>query len=414
MEMDKLGVVTTFIHNIVVYNIPLLYGTVGEIMVEKSGSLNLGVEGIMAVGAIFGYIVGCYANSLGIGILTAFLMGALCGLLFAALTVSLQANQNITGLTLTTFGLGVYFFVGNGVKAVSWPVMNDYENIKNGFADLAIPGLSQIPVLGRGLFDHNIMVYLGVVIALVMWWYLSRSAPGLRLRAVGENPGAADSVGVNVKRYKYIHICVGCGIMGIGGYYMGLNMSGSFNSSCWINGYGWIAVALVIFANWNPALAVLGTFVFGFFNTLRVSGSSLAAAFPEGLGWLAAVPTQLYQALPFLITAIVLVVSSIRQKACREFRNRPVFSASGTEARSCPGTRRRGYAKTSAHSGGGSVRSAAEARRNGEGVQQNRQRPQPCRAFRKAGRVQATRRRSASGHPATGCQNSVLRLPYAD
>ena len=155
---------------------------------------------------------------------------------------------------------------------------------------------------------------LGVVIALVMWWYLSRSAPGLRLRAVGENPGAADSVGVNVKRYKYIHICVGCGIMGIGGYYMGLNMSGSFNSSCWINGYGWIAVALVIFANWNPALAVLGTFVFGFFNTLRVSGSSLAAAFPEGLGWLAAVPTQLYQALPFLITAIVLVVSSIRQK----------------------------------------------------------------------------------------------------
>ena len=127
MEMDKLGVVTTFIHNIVVYNIPLLYGTVGEIMVEKSGSLNLGVEGIMAVGAIFGYIVGCYANSLGIGILTAFLMGALCGLLFAALTVSLQANQNITGLTLTTFGLGVYFFVGNGVKAVSWPVMNDYD-----------------------------------------------------------------------------------------------------------------------------------------------------------------------------------------------------------------------------------------------------------------------------------------------
>ena len=101
MEMDKLGVVTTFVHNIVVYNIPLLYGTVGEIVVEKSGSLNLGVEGIMAVGAIFGYIVGCYANSLGVGILVSFLAGALCGLLFALLTVSLQANQNITGLTLT-------------------------------------------------------------------------------------------------------------------------------------------------------------------------------------------------------------------------------------------------------------------------------------------------------------------------
>ena len=313
MEMDKLGVVTSFIHNIVVYNIPLLYGTVGEIMVEKSGSLNLGVEGIMAVGAIFGYIVGCWANSLAVGILTAFLVGALCGLLFAGLTVSLQANQNITGLTLTTFGLGVYFFVGNGLKAVSWPAMNDYANIKQGFANIAIPGLSRLPVVGEGLFDHNLLVYLGVVIAIAMWWYLNRTASGLRLRAVGENPAAADSVGVNVKRCKYIHICVGCGIMGVGGYYMGLNMSGSFSSSCWINGYGWIAVALVIFANWNPALAILGTFVFGFFNTLRVSGGGLAAAFPGALGWLAGIPSQLYQALPFIITALVLVGSSMKK-----------------------------------------------------------------------------------------------------
>ena len=314
MEMDKLGVLTSFIHNIVVYNIPLLYGTAGEIVVEKSGSLNLGVEGIMAVGAIFGYIFGCYANSLGVGIAVAFLAGALCGVLFAALTVSLQANQNITSLTLTTFGLGVYFFVGNGLKAKGWPVMGEYENIKRGFADLPIPGLSEIPLLGQGLFSHNIMVYLAIAIALGLWWYLNHTTPGLKLRAVGENPGAADSVGINVKRMKYLHICLGCGIMGIGGYYMGLNMSGSFNSSCWINGYGWIAVALVIFANWNPALAIGGTFVFGFFNTLRVSASSLAAAFPGALSWLAAIPTQVYQALPFVITAIVLVATSVRNK----------------------------------------------------------------------------------------------------
>ena len=314
MEMDQLAIIVIFIHNIVVYNIPLLYGTVGEIMVEKSGSLNLGVEGTMAVGAIFGYLCGCFANSLGVGILTSFLAGALCGLLFAALTVSLHANQNITGLTITTFGLGVYFFVGNGLKAVNWPAMNDYANIKAGFADKPIPGLSEIPILGQGLFSHNLLVYLGVLIALAAWFYLNRTSAGLRLRAVGENPAAADSVGINVKRCKYLHICLGCGIMGIGGYYMGLNMSGSFSSSCWINGYGWIAVALVIFASWNPALAILGTFVFGFFNTLRVSGSSLATAFPEALGWLAEVPTQLYQALPFIITAIVLVVSSIRAK----------------------------------------------------------------------------------------------------
>ena len=312
--MDKLGVITSFLHNIVVYNIPLLYGTVGEIVVEKSGSLNLGVEGIMAVGAIFGYIVGCYANSLGVGIATAFAAGALCGLLFALLTVSLQANQNITGLTLTTFGLGVYFFVGNSLKATGWPVMGEHAAIKNGFSDLAIPGLSKIPVLGYGLFNHNIMVYLGIVVAVVMWLYMNRTNSGLRLRSVGENPGAADSVGINVKRTKYLHICLGCGIMGIGGYYMALNMGGSFNSNCWINGYGWIAVALVIFANWSPLLAILGTFVFGFFNTLQVSGSTLAAAFPKGLGWLAVIPTEVYQALPFLITAIVLVATSIRNK----------------------------------------------------------------------------------------------------
>ena len=312
--MDKLGVITSFLHNIVVYNIPLLYGTVGEIIVEKSGSLYLGVEGIMAVGAIFGYIIGCYANSLGIGIATAFAAGALCGLLFAVLTVSLQANQNITGLTLTTFGLGVYFFVGNSLKASGWPVMGNFSAITKGFSKLAIPGLSKIPVLGHGLFNHNILVYLGIVIAVAVWWYLNRSNAGLRLRAVGENPGAADSVGINVNRTKFLHICLGCGIMGIGGYYMALNMGGSFNSNCWINGYGWIAVALVIFANWSPVVAILGTFVFGFFNTLQVSGSTLAAAFPKTLGWLAVIPTELYQALPFMITAMVLVVTSIRKK----------------------------------------------------------------------------------------------------
>ena len=312
--MDKLGVLTSFLHNIIVYNIPLLYGTVGEIVVEKSGSLNLGVEGIMAVGAIFGYIIGCYANSLGIGIATAFAAGALCGLLFAVLTVSLQANQNITGLTLTTFGLGVYFFVGNSIKAVGWPVMGDYAAIKDGFADLAIPGLSQIPLVGHGLFNHNILVYLGVVIAVAIWWYLNHTTPGLRLRAVGENPASADSVGINVKRTKYLHICLGCGIMGIGGYYMALNMGGSFNSSCWINGYGWIAVALVIFANWNTALAILGTFVFGFFSTLKVSGSTLAIAFPGVLGWLGDIPSEVFDALPFLVTAIVLVATSITKK----------------------------------------------------------------------------------------------------
>ncbi len=311
--MNSSFILITFLHNIIVYNIPLLYGTVGEIMVEKSGSLNLGVEGTMAVGAMFGYIAGCRANSFLVGLIVAFISGALCGLIFAVLTVTLQANQNITGLTLTTFGLGVFFFVGNGVKAVEWPVLQNFESMVRGFADIEIPGLSQIPGLGRILFSQNSMVYMGIIIAVLVWIYLRHTRVGLCTRAIGENPSAADSVGINIVRYKYLNIMVGSGIMGLGGLYMGLNLNGSLSSTVWTNGYGWIAVALVIFANWSPIVALLGTFIFGFFNTLQVSGTSLAAAFPGLLGWLSRIPTQLYQALPFVITAVVLIVTSMKK-----------------------------------------------------------------------------------------------------
>lgn len=312
---DSIQVLTLFLFNIIVYNIPLLYGTVGEIITEKSGSLNLGVEGTMAIGAIFGYLAGCAANSLVVGLLMSFAAAGLAGLLFAFLTVSLQANQNVTGLTITTFGTGLYFFVGKGLGD-AWPAMQSSSALVKGFADRPIPGLSQIPVLGKALFSHNLLVYLGIVVAVAAWWYLRYTKMGLRMRAVGENPGAADSVGVNIVRYKYAHIIGGAGIMGVGGYYMALNMGGSFEgSNCWINGYGWIAIALVIFANWNPVAAILGTLVFGFFNTLQIYSGSLAYAFPQGLGWLNAVPSQLFQALPFLMTAIVLVASSVRKKA---------------------------------------------------------------------------------------------------
>ena len=311
---DPINVLTLFLFNIVLVNIPLLYGTVGEIIVEKSGSLDLGVEGTMAIGAIFGYLAGCAANSLMVGLLVSFLAAGLCGLLFALLTVSLQANQNVTGLTITTFGLGLYFFVGKGIGE-AWPAMTSSEALVKGYAALEIPVLSKLPVIGKALFSHNALVYAGVAIAVLVWWYLNCTKTGLRLRAVGENPGAADSVGVNTLLYKYVHLIAGSGIMGLGGFYMALYMSGSFEgSNCWINGYGWIAIALVIFANWNPVLAILGTLVFGFFNTLQIYAGSLAGAFPGPLGWLNAIPPQLYKALPFLITAIVLIASSIREK----------------------------------------------------------------------------------------------------
>ena len=230
--------------------------------------------------------------------------------------IALTVN-NYTGLPVTIF---VYIF-NITMLILGWIFMGKKFALTTIVSTFIYPTALGIwtALIGDYVLTDDLLLCaifsgLGIGIALAMWWYLNHTTAGLRLRSVGENPGAADSVGINVKRTKYLHICLGCGIMGIGGYYMGLNMSGSFNSSCWINGYGWIAVALVIFANWNPAMAILGTFVFGFFNTLRVSGSSLAAAFPGVLGWLSSVPTQLYQALPFIITAIVLVGSSIRKK----------------------------------------------------------------------------------------------------
>ena len=308
--MDKIGVITSFIHSIVVFNIPLLYGTVGEIVVEKSGSLNLGVEGTMAVGAIFGYICGCFANSLGVGILTAFLMGALCGLLFAVLTVSLQANQNITGLTLTTFGLGIYFFVGNSLKASGWPVMSNYANIKEGFTDISIPFLSDIPVIGKGLFSHNILVYLGIIIAVVVWAYLKHTKYGLRLRAVGENPAAADSVGINVHKMRWSGVTISGVLGGIGGFFYAVGvMDGNCNGHTGVAGFGFLALAVMIFGQWQPIKIAGAALLFAFLRTVAYSVPLIP--FLSSLE----INSGFYKMFPYIVTMIVLAFTSKNSRA---------------------------------------------------------------------------------------------------
>ena len=311
-----LDVFTLFLFNIIVYNIPLLYGTTGEIMTEKSGSLNLGVEGTMAIGAVAGYLVGAKADNLFIACLVSFIASGLVGLLFSFLTVTLQANQNVTGLTITTFGVAFYYFIGNALSNSQggWPKFSGTALERQSQA-IYIPGLSDIPFFGKAIFSQSILVYVGIAIAILMWLYFKKTVPGLKLRAIGENPAAADSLGVNVTMYKYIHIIIGSGIMGLGGLYMGLNMGGTFEgSNCWINGYGWISIALVIFANWSPAKALLGTLIFGFFNTLRVQNAALAYTFPNTLGWLTNIPSHFFSALPFIITLLVLITSSLSKK----------------------------------------------------------------------------------------------------
>lgn len=310
---DSVNIITQFLFTLIVYSIPLLYGTCGEITIERSGSLNLGVEGTMAIGAIFGYLVGCQFDSLFMCVLMAFISAALVGAFFAFMTVTLQANQNVTGLTITTFGVALYFFAGNALGD-KWPVYQNQEHLVKAMSSIKIPLLSKIPVIGKAFFSHNILVYLGFVIAILLWIYFEKTKPGMRVRAIGENPGAADSLGIKVNLNKYLHIMLGSGIMGIGGVYMGLNMSGTFEgSNCWINGYGWIAIALVIFANWNTAQAIVGTFVFGFFKTLAIYYGTLAGAFPSTLGWLNKFPSHFFAALPFVITLLVLIIDSVRK-----------------------------------------------------------------------------------------------------
>lgn len=310
-----MNTIITFLYYSVRACTPLIFGTAGEILTEKSGSLNLGVEGMMAMGAIGGYYFACLTNSILIGILASFISAGLAALLFAFLTVTLQANQNVTGLSLTIFGVGMYQFFGRLLTVNgSFPQLNDNPHIKWAVSDNGIPFLRDIPYIGQLLFSYNFFVYLAIAIAIILWIYLMRTTKGLKLRAIGENPAAADACGINVSLYKYLNITIGGGICGIGGLYLGVvTNSGAWNEN-WINGMGWIAVSLVIFANWNPILSIFGGAFFGMFNALRAWKGNLENAFPQIFGWLNAIPNEFYQMLPFAITAVVLIISSIKGK----------------------------------------------------------------------------------------------------
>lgn len=293
---------------------PLLLGTLGNIITSKAGNLNLGVEGMMFMGAASG-LFGAYtyeqwavaAGGTASGLLAAlcalgmsFAVGALGALIYAFLTVTLRANQNVTGLTLAIFGTGFGNFFGEymGIRAGGYVAVG--MEVKAAFSGLSIPVLSDIPVLGPLLFRYNWLVYLAVAIALAMAWFLRRTRVGLNLRAVGENPQAADAAGISVTRYKYIATIIGGGICGVGGMYMVMvTCSGVWVHGC-VSGYGWLAVALVIFAAWSPLQALYAALIFGGLSILRMY-------LPLGI------PMQLYDMLPYVATILVLILASIHQ-----------------------------------------------------------------------------------------------------
>ena len=283
---------------------PLLFGTVGEILSEKVGHLNLGVEGMMSIGACSGFMAGYFSDSFAFALIAAALGGALGALIYAFLTVTLMANQNVTGLTLTIFGIGLSNFIG--VYALGFSETGTLklpDGITAHMRNIHIPGLSDLPVVGELLFSYNPFVYLGILIAIIMGLYLGRTQTGLNVQSIGENPAAADAAGIRVIFWKYFNILLGGAICGIGGAYCSMII----NSGVWISnnvgGLGWIAVALVIFAGWKPVNAIGGSFVFG---ALRV----LKYYMPKSVIDL---PVAFYDMLPFLITALVLVISSMRK-----------------------------------------------------------------------------------------------------
>ena len=294
----------------------IMYGALGEILTEKSGNLNLGVPGIMYLGGFAGYASAYfYENSVANpNALVCILLALVCciaasmlgGLIYSFLTITLRANQNVTGLALTIFGMGVANFFGvfilNGSSYSAAPFAHE------AFAT-RIPWLSTLGAFGEMFFSYGFLVYAAIVLAICMHIFLNKTRKGLNLRAVGENPATADAAGINVTRNKYAATCIGAGISGIGGLYYVLD----YNRGIWattgqIEALGWLAVALVIFTTWKPLNAIWGAYLFGILYWLY-------QYLPNLMGFtLPNYAIELVQMLPYVVTIIVLIVVSLRQK----------------------------------------------------------------------------------------------------
>lgn len=274
----------------IAYGTAILFASLGEVMTERSGVLNLGVEGMMLMGALAGAAITLGSGNPWLGALAAIGAGAAMGSIHALLAVGLRANQVVSGLALTLFGTGLSAFLGQSI--VGAPLRDD-------FGRLPVPGLEDIPALGRILFQQNALVYISFALAPALWFYVYKTRAGLRLRALGERPEAADAMGVDVSRLRAAYTIFGGALAGLGGAAISLATNPGWTENI-TAGRGWIAVALVIFAGWNPARAVLGAYLFGGVEALgfRLQGAGVAVS-PFFLNM-----------LPYLFTILVLVFAT--------------------------------------------------------------------------------------------------------
>ncbi len=268
---------------------PLLFAVLGTIFTERSGVMNLGLEGLMLVGAIGGFVASYQTSSLLAALLLAMLAGAVLGLIHAFFTVTLRVNQIVSGLAITMLGTGISGLWGKDYIGV----------IARRFEPIEIPFLSDIPYIGQVLFNHDVLVYISFALVPVMWFFIYKTRPGLTLRAVGESPDAADAKGINVFAVRYFYTVLGGSITAIGGAYLSL----AYNSM-WIEnmtaGRGWIAIALVLFATWDPVKALIGAYLFGGITALGLRLQAVGAH----------ISPDFLKMLPYLLTIVVLFFTS--------------------------------------------------------------------------------------------------------
>ncbi len=301
----------------VAQGIPLLYGSTGETITEKSGNLNLGIPGVMYVGAISGVIgsffyeqkAGSNINgflAIAIPLLCSLLGSLLMGLIYCFLTVNLRANQNVTGLALTTFGIGFgNFFGGSLIKIAKADVPSIALSATSSYFSKSLPVAEKLGWFGKIFLSYGFLAYVAIVIALVAAHILKNTRIGLHLRAVGENPNTADAVGINVTAYKYFATCIGCMIAGLGGLYYVMDYACGVWSNDAFGDRGWLAIALVIFTIWRPDIGVLSSFLFGGLYILYMY-------IPTGMDHMEY--KELYKMLPYVVTMVVLIVTSMRKK----------------------------------------------------------------------------------------------------
>lgn len=307
----------SFIPRAVMQGIPLLYGSTGEILTEKSGNLNLGIPGVMYVGGICGVIGSFFYEqavspenmnallAIGIPMLCSLLGSLLMGLLYSVLTITLRANQNVTGLALTTFGVGIgNFFGGSLIKLTNSEVPSIALSATSAYFSKSLPFADSLGWFGQVFLSYGFLAYLAIIIAIVASYVLKRTRVGLQLRAVGESPATADAAGVNVTRYKYMATCIGSMVAGLGGLYYVMDYACGVWSNNAFGDRGWLAIALVIFTIWRPNVSILASILFGGFYILYLY-------IPSGLDLSV---KELYKMIPYVVTLVVLIVVSMRKK----------------------------------------------------------------------------------------------------